>query len=547
MITFKNRYAEFDNLDDSYNQNVLRNCYHKEYRKNFLNFNKNHNNRNGNLRYSNFNDIRANNYNFNSYQRQNAFTPFPQLPLINANNNINYNNISNNEQNFLPSRSSPNMPSIISYNNNNYNNRQTPSPRYNNILNNSNDNSGFISNNYDTNVSNDNIQFFNESNNLNISNDSQFNQDQNNLINSTNQISIRKSLDNELDELEKERKLLLEQEKLNQLDFELRYLRQKRKADLQRRLAEQQQSLQYMNKIKENEIEIENDYNNNINNNIRKVNYNYRINTFRNNNSKRPYNTYNSKILEEKLKSNVMNDKFYMNELIEEINKMKISQQEANQEFQKKMNDLEKQNESIKRANEKMIEKIKDMKLALSDKKQNDNNDDYEYDLFEQKNNRIKQRKLFENGNINNIKSYSFNNRDNMDNEYNNNFKSLDYNNRNNGYIKNFKSLDYNNLGNNNFYLGKKDKDVEEFNMLNKNLVNRNNNVVVTPLLFNENESKYIKNFELYNSPYDNYNNKNKHNTIGNPYSSTRKEDLYSLIRKNNDRLEKIKELEEKS
>ena len=334
MITFKNRYAEFDNLDDSYNENVLRNCYHKEYRKNFFNFNKNHNNKNGNLRYSNFNDIRANNYNFNSYQRQNAFTPFPQLPLINANNNINYNNISNNEQNFLPSRSSPNMPSIISYNNNNYNKRQTPSPRYNNIFNNSNDNSGFISNNYDTNVSNDNIQFFNESNNLNISNDSQFNQDQNNLINSTNQISIRKSLDNELDELEKERKLILEQEKLNQLDFELRYLRQKRKADLQRRLAEQQQSLQYINKIKENEIEIENDYNNNINNNIRKdnYNYNYRINTFRNNNSNRPYNTYNSKILEEKLKSNVINDKFYMNELIEEINKMKISQQEANQE-----------------------------------------------------------------------------------------------------------------------------------------------------------------------------------------------------------------------
>ena len=43
MITFKNRYAEFDNLDDSYNENVLRNCYHREYRKNFFNRPSRHN------------------------------------------------------------------------------------------------------------------------------------------------------------------------------------------------------------------------------------------------------------------------------------------------------------------------------------------------------------------------------------------------------------------------------------------------------------------------------------------------------------------------
>ena len=33
---------------------------------------------------------------------------------------------------------------------------------------------------------------------------------------------------------------------------------------------------------------------------------------------------------------------------------------------------------------------------------------------------------------------------------------------------------------------------------------------------------------------------------LHNDYSGTRKENLYSLIRKNNNRLEKIKELEEK-
>ena len=36
MITFKNRFAEFDNLDDSQNENVLRNCYYKEFHRNFL-------------------------------------------------------------------------------------------------------------------------------------------------------------------------------------------------------------------------------------------------------------------------------------------------------------------------------------------------------------------------------------------------------------------------------------------------------------------------------------------------------------------------------
>ena len=541
MITFKNRYAEFDNLDDSYNENVFRNCYHREYQK-FFNFNKN--NRNGNNRYNliksfNFNDIRNGNDNYNNNRRQNSFTPFPKLPIIN-NNNMNYNNnISNNsqyqQQNINPSRSSPNMPSIVAYNRNYV---ATPSPIYNNnnnIFNNNND-SGFISNNYDTNnISNDSIQFFNETgnnnynNNLNVSSDSQYNQEQN-IINTTNQIAIRKTLDNELEELEKERKLLLEQEKLNQIDFELRYLRQKRNAELQRRLAEQQ-NLQYINRIRENEINYNNynDNNKQFDNNITKVNYNYRINNYRNNDIDRNFyfdknKSFNQNVLEETIKSNLMKDKLQMNELIDEINKMKLSQQEANIQFQKKMDDLVKQNESIKKVNEKMIKKIKDMKYVLSEKKQNNKND---Y-LIEQRKNIINENNLFDNNNfknINNSKSYNFNR---------NEFDDLNI---------------HRNIGENNydFYLGKKDKDIEEFNTLNKNLINNNNNVVVTPLLYDDN--KYIKRIKSY-SPFennqDNYNNY-KNNTIDNTYSGTRKEDLYSLIRKNNNRLERIKELEEKN
>ena len=59
------------------------------------------------------------------------------------------------------------------------------------------------------------------------------------------------------------------------------------------------------------------------------------------------------------------------------------------------------------------------------------------------------------------------------------------------------------------------------------------------------------------NTQNENYQNKNRYNfdeeyknnnfKIGNDYSDTRKENLYSLIRKNNDRLERIKEIEEKN
>ena len=298
MITFKNRYAEFDNLDDSYNENVLRNCYHREYRKNFLNrpLRQNENFRYHLIRSSNFNDMRNNNYFNNNNQSQKSFTPFPRLPPINNNNN--FNTISNESyqlQNINPSRSSPNMPSL--YNNNNnyistpYNNNNN---NYNNNYNNNNDNSF---NRYDPNNSSDSIQFFNETGYIN---NNDYNQDQN-IINSINHYSIKKSLDNELDQLEKERKLLLEQEKLNQLDFELRLLRQKRNADLQRRLDEQQNLIYINNRLKQNEIMNNyidyNDNNKQIDNNVTRVIYNYR-NTNRGND----YKSYANKALEEKLK-----------------------------------------------------------------------------------------------------------------------------------------------------------------------------------------------------------------------------------------------------
>ena len=255
-----------------------------------------------------------------------------------------------------------------------------------------------------------------------------------------------------------------------------------------------------------------------------------------------------------------MNDKYYMNELIQEINKMKITQEETNQAFQKRMNDLVRQNESMKRVNEKMIAKIKDMKVALSDKKQNyiDDDDIYGYDPFEKRKKNIQKKRLNkyfnynddDYNNYNGKKNYSFNIRNDKFNDLN----DLDYdfgnhNNGNNNYNgNNYKSIDYNYSGKyRNYFLGKKDKDVEEFNDLNKNIIsNKNNGVVVTPLLFTENDSKYISDFKTYNSPQYTKNLNNNSNTTNITRSNTRKEDLFNLIRKNNDRLEKIKELEEK-
>jgi hypothetical protein len=335
--------------------------------------------------------MRNNNYFNNNNQSQKSFTPFPRLPPINNNNN--FNTISNESyqlQNINPSRSSPNMPSL--YNNNNY--ISTPynnnNNNYNNNYNNNNNDNSF--NRYDPNNSSDSIQFFNETG---YNNNNDYNQDQN-IINTINHYSIKKSLDNELDQLEKERKLLLEQEKLNQIDFELRLLRQKRNADLQRRLNEQQNLIFINNRLKQNSIANNyidyNDNNKQIDNNVTRVFYNYR-----NINKGNDYKSFSNKVLEEKLESSLMDDKMQMNELIKEINKMKMSQNEANIQFQKKMDDLVRQNESIKRVNEKMIEKIRDMKYALSENKQNNN--DY---LIEQRKNIFKQRKLFDNDYDNN-------------------------------------------------------------------------------------------------------------------------------------------------
>ena len=80
---------------------------------------------------------------------------------------------------------------------------------------------------------------------------------------------------------------------------------------------------------------------------------------------------------------------------------------------------------------------------------------------------------------------------------------------------------------NKNYFLGKKDKDEEEFNLLNQNLVSGNNGVVVSPLLYNKN-NKSVK--------IKSYINRDENN----------KDHIYSLLRKNNDRLDKIKELEER-
>ena len=511
MIMFKNRFAEFDNLDDSHNENVLRNCYYREFHRNFLHFGKNK--LKGNFRYSNqnqnqnYNDIRLKNFRNNNNtiinsQRINSITPFPKIPLNNRNNmNNNFNNIQNlnfnQGQNMNLLRSTPNYSKLR------YNNNYTSTPRTlnNNNFNNMNNNS-FNNNSFENsfNNSNDSFQYFNENeniynnnnnfnndynynnnsmnNSLNISNEYQFNQ---NKYNEDMEYEYKKSeLENEIKK-ERQKQLLLEQERLNQIEKELNEIRLKRNNDLKRKLEQK--------KIEERLW------------NLKKM----RNKRIKKNNSKKKMKTnksFQQSMLEESLKANMLNDRLYMKQLIDEITRMKVSQNEANEHFMQKIDDLYQQNEMIKSYNKDLMTKLKDVKYAIKDREDNpDTINDY---LIEQHNKRINSNKNYFNKSNNIIRNNYLSNQD-IDEE------------KINGY--NYR----------NYFLGKKDKDEEEFNLLNQNLVNGNNGTVVSPLIYDK----------------KNYNNRNirlKSLTK----NENNKDDIYSLIRRNNDRLDRIKELEEK-
>ena len=491
MITFKNRFAEFDNLDDSQNENVLKNCYYKEFHKNFLRFNGN-NKIQGNLRYSNqnqnYNDIRLKHFrNKNNTiinpQRQSSLTPFPRIPINNQNNmNNNFNSMQVNTLNQMQNpnllRSSPN------YSNLRGNNTiiSTPIP-FNNVNNNSFNNSSFDNS---FNNSNDNIQYFNESQNMfnnnmdnglnisNISGEYQYNQNR--------EFQIRRDEMEKAIHRERQKQLLLEQERLNQIEKELKDIRLKRNNDLKRKLEEKKNEERLWNlrrlrnkRIKKNKI-----------NGIKIINKN-RLNK-----------SFKQSLLEESFKANMINDRLYMNQLIEEINRMKYSQNEANDQFKRKIDGLFQQNELIKSYNRDLMSKLKEVKYAVKEKEDHpDTINDY---LIEQRNKRNYQNKtIFKRGNVI----------------------------RNNYYNRYFDNDELSNQNYKNYFLGKKDKDEEEFNLLNQNLVNGNNGVVVAPLMYKNNNNKNIK-FKSYS--------RNENNN----------DDIYSLLRKTNDRLDRIKELEDR-
>ena len=143
MITFKNRFAEFDNLDDSQNDNVLKKCYYKEFHRNFLRFHG-PNNIKGNQRYAsqNYNDIRLKNFINNNNtlinsHRQNSFTPFPKIPLNFSSNINNFRSIQSNNNNFTQRQNVNLLKSSPNYNNIRNNIIYTSIPSHNNFNNNS--------------------------------------------------------------------------------------------------------------------------------------------------------------------------------------------------------------------------------------------------------------------------------------------------------------------------------------------------------------------------------------------------------------------------
>jgi len=501
MITFKNRFAEFDNLDDSHNENSLRNCYFREYRRNNLRFNL-PKGKKGNGRYNieNYNDIRLKNFPINnnnllnSQRQKNSITPFPRIPLNNRNNNNNLNQFNsvqndmnyNQRQNNNLIRSTPNYPILRN------NNVSTPNPFYNDVNNNSFNNNSFENS---FNNSNDNIQNFNENdnmfNNVNNNYDYDYNNNMDNSLNMSNEYQLENSrIENEIKK-EKQKQILLEQQRLNQIEKELREIRLKRNLELKRKLEQKknEELMQHQNRLKR----------------IRKVNNSYRINN-RNRNNK----SIKQSLLQEAFKMNLINDRLYMNQLIDEINKIKLYQNEANNNFRQNLEDLYAQNEIINNYNKDLMSKIKEVKYAVKEREDNpDTINDY---LIEQK--------------------YKGNNRYQ---NYFNNTKKLRNNYRYNNVIDDNKYNNYDDLENinynyKNYFLGKKDKDIEEFNLLNQNLVNDNNGTVVSPLIYDKNKNNRSMKLKSY-TKNDNENNK---------------DDIYALIRKNNDRLDRIKEIEDR-
>ena len=189
-------------------------------------------------------------------------------------------------------------------------------------------------------------------------------------------------------------------------------------------------------------------------------------------------NSVKQNYLEESLKSSILKERLNMNELIDQVNRLKLSQNEANEQFQKKMDELAKQNELIKNYNKDLLSQIKEMKYAVKDREDNPEIiNDY---LIEERNKRN-----------NNLKNFIRN--DNMIRN-NINYKKISEDEKLNNY-NDFKSIDYNYK---NYFLGKNDKDVEEFNDLNQNLVNGNGKVVVSPLIYNKNNNKKTLNFKVY-------------------------------------------------
>ena len=511
MITFKNRFAEFDNLDDSQNDNVLKNCYYKEFHRNFLRFHgPNSLKGNHNHRYSgqNYNDIRLKNLRNNNTlinsHRQNSFTPFPQIPINNSSNINNFrsipsNNNFNQRQNANLFNSSPNYNTLR-----NGNSISTPISAINNFNNNSFNNiNNSFENSFSFSNNNDNIQYFNESDNrYNGNNSFNFDLGNNNMDNSLNmsndyqynqelEYQMKNNvLENEIQK-EKQKQILLEQERLNQIETELKELRLKRNNDLRRKLEQKRNEEKMMNETR-----------------LRNI-HKKKINSYRIHNRNKHNKSLRRSILEESFRSNLINDRLYMNQLIDEINRMKVSQNEANNQFRRKMDDLFIQNEQIQNYNKDLMRKIKEVKYAVKDQEDNtDTVNDYIIEQRNKMNNRYQN--YFRNGNtIRNKLPYRKIVDDDKFNNYDDN-KKFDYNYKN-------------------YFLGKKDKDEEEFNLLNQNLVNGNNGVVVSPLIYDKN-NKNNKKIKLKSFS------RNENN----------KDDLYSLIRKNNDRLDSIKELEEK-
>ena len=335
MYTYNNRYAEFDNLNDTLNDNVFKSCYNAYYRKNHLN------------------------------QRQTVLTPFSVIPHINQSvnrpNPRSYNIITNriispySNKSLVTSQSTPNIMYVGDESQSNGNNNLTHS----------------------TDVGN--FHFYSPSTepsgiNLNLSYDSQYANNNNRI----KEMISRQNYINQLDDLIKIKKKQQEEiehkRKLQKIEDELQEIRDRRNEELKEKLVKDRY-LQYINKNEVKDIEGLYNKNKEILENIDNIKNKTKV-IQEILSSKNPYKydyfnpnlSFEENVYQNIKKGNLIIDQINTGKMINELEKLKLHNTVANGILHNFINNIKDENEKVNEYSKDLLKDLGSIKADLKHK-----------------------------------------------------------------------------------------------------------------------------------------------------------------------------------